>query len=132
MLVHQDGFENTGALLGGSLSAYHEYLLNKYFTTIIIATDFDDKSVPENKYPGCKKCPKQGFYECQGHNPGRQLGMQVAERLAHKRILWASYDDGTVYPRGAKDLGQLTPPERIQSIRNAVPTIEYLSWNLDN
>ena len=128
MLVHQDGFACTGALLGGSLSVYHEYLLNKYFSTIIIATDWDDKSLAENKYPGCRRC--QG--ECQGHNPGRQLGLSIADKLSHKRVLWAVYEDGVVYPDGAKDLGKLDHEARVQVVRNAVPTIEYLSWGLDN
>ena len=100
--VHQAGFPNVVATLGGSLSSEQQRLLNKYFSTIIIMTDADEA--------------------------GRELGLNIANRLNTKDILWASYDYGKIYPHDAKDVGDMTDKEIQQCIKNSVSHIEYVSW----
>lgn len=100
--VHQAGFPNVVATLGGSLSSEQQKLLNKYFSTIIIMTDADEA--------------------------GRELGLSIANRLNTKDILWASYDYGKIYPHDAKDVGDMTDQEIQQCIKNSVSHIEYVSW----
>jgi DNA primase len=100
--VHQAGFPNVVATLGGSLSSQQQRLLNKYFSTIIIMTDADEA--------------------------GRELGLSIANRLNTKDILWASYDYGRIYPHDAKDVGDMTDQEIKQCIKNSVSHIEYVSW----
>jgi DNA primase len=100
--VHQAGFPNVVATLGGSLSSEQQRLLNKYFSTIIIMTDSDEA--------------------------GRELGLSIANRLNTKDILWASYDYGKIYPHDAKDVGDMTDKEIQQCIKNSVSHIEYVSW----
>lgn len=112
MRVHQAGYPNVVATLGGHLSPTNYDLLNRYFTKIIIATDFDDKATHNGK------------------NPGRDLGNSIANKLKNKDILWASYDYQIVYPHGAKDMGDMTDAEIKQCIENAVPNYEYHSWEI--
>lgn len=100
--LHQAGFPNVVATLGGSLSTEQHKLLNKYFSKIIIMTDSDEA--------------------------GRELGMSIANRLKTKDILWASYDYGKIYPHDAKDVGDMTDSEIQQCIKNSVSHIEYVSW----
>ena len=100
--VHQAGFPNVVATLGGSLSSEQQRLLNKYFSTIIIMTDADEA--------------------------GRELGLSISNRLNTKDILWASYDYGKIYPHDAKDVGDMTDQEIKQCIKNSVSHIEYVSW----
>lgn len=99
MRVHQAGFPNAVATLGGHISADNISLLNKYFTKIIIMTDNDEA--------------------------GRALGNNIAKKLRNKEILWAMYDDETVYPHGAKDVGDMTDEEIKKCITNAVPHFQY-------
>lgn len=97
--LHQAGFPNAIATLGGSLSNENIENLNKYSSKIIIATDADEA--------------------------GRKLGNQIATRLPRKEILWASYDTNTIYPHGAKDIGDMTEEEIRQCVKNATPHFEY-------
>ena len=97
--LHQAGFPNAVATLGGSLSNENIENLNKYSNKIIIATDADEA--------------------------GRKLGNQLASRLPRKEIYWASYDKDNIYPHGAKDIGDMSEEEIKQCIRNAVPHFEY-------
>lgn len=99
MRVHQAGFPNAVATLGGHISKDNISLLNKYFTRIIIMTDNDEA--------------------------GRSLGRNIASKLRGKDILWAMYDNNTVYPHGAKDVGDMTDAEIKQCILNAVPNFQY-------
>lgn len=99
----QAGFPNAVATLGGSLSKDNIANLNKYSSRIIIATDADEA--------------------------GRKLGQQIASALKNKDILWASYENGVVYPNGAKDMGDMNEKEIKQCILNAVPNFEYALWN---
>jgi DNA primase len=100
--IHQAGFPNVVATLGGSLSVEQQKLLNRYFSKITIMTDADEA--------------------------GRELGMSIANRLSMKDILWASYDYGKIYPHDAKDAGDMSDEEIKQCIKNAVSHIEYVSW----
>lgn len=123
--VHQAGFPNVIATLGGFISNDNLQNLNKYFTSIILMTDFDDSS--GHIINNCRKCyPK----ECAGHNPGRDLGLSIAQSLRRKEILWAINGSSEVYPRGCKDVGELTDDEIRHCIKNAVSDVEYSSLNL--
>jgi DNA primase len=126
MRVHQAGYPNTVATLGGHISKYQFEQLDRFFSTIIIMTDMDRKqySTP------CKPCAKRGHNLCIGHNPGRDLGETIATGLNKKKILWASYERGVVYPDGAKDAGDMTDDQIRQCIHNAVSNYEYSGWGL--
>lgn len=101
--IHQAGFPNVVATLGGSISPEQQHLLNRYFSRITIMTDADEA--------------------------GRQLGFNIANKLRTKDILWGSYDYGKIYPNNAKDAGDMTDEEIKACINNAVSDIEYRSWN---
>lgn len=126
MRVHQAGYPNVVALLGGNLSNLHIELIERYFNSIVIMTDYDDKDNYRVKF--CRKCPDA--YACQGHNPGRELGKAIAERIKGKRIRWAATDYKLVYPGGAKDPGDLSDDEIVTCIKNSVNNIEYMQWAL--
>jgi len=123
--IHGAGFPNVIATLGGYISKDNLANLNRYFNQIIIMTDFDDKDkhIAEN----CRKCYPD---PCKGHNPGRDLGLTIANSLKNKDILWAMYSDTEVYPHNAKDAGDLTDEEIKYCIKNAKSYVEYASLNL--
>lgn len=100
--IHQAGFPNVVATLGGFLSTDQHNLLNRYFNKITIMTDAD--------------------------KAGRELGMSIANKLRNKDILWASYEYGKIYPHEAKDAGDMTDDEIKTCVKNAVSDIEYRSW----
>lgn len=102
--VHQSGFPNVVATLGGHMSPDNINLLNKYFNKITIMTDSDEA--------------------------GRELGLSISNKLKNKDILWASYSYGKIYPHDAKDVGEMTEEEIKICIKNAVSDIEYKSWGL--
>ena len=101
--IHQAGFPNVVATLGGFLSTDQHRLLNRYFNRITIMTDND--------------------------LAGRELGYSIANKLRNKDILWSSYSYGKIYPHDAKDAGDMTDEEIKACIKNAVSDIEYRSWN---
>jgi DNA primase len=101
--VHQAGFPNVVATLGGHISQDNISLLNRYFNKIIIMTDADEA--------------------------GRALGKNISNKLRNKDILWASYSYGKIYPHDAKDAGDMTEEEIRSCIKNSVSDIEYRSWN---
>ena len=101
--IHQAGFPNVVATLGGFLSPEQHHLLNRYFNHITIMTDAD--------------------------KAGRELGYSIASKLRNKDILWAYYEYGKIYPHDAKDAGDMTDEEIKTCIKNAVSDIEYRSWN---
>ena len=102
--IHQAGFPNVVATLGGFLSPDQHHLLNRYFNHITIMTD-NDKA-------------------------GRDLGYSIASKLRNKDLLWASYEYGKIYPHDAKDAGDMTDEEIKACVKNAVSDIEYRSWTL--
>jgi len=99
--IHQAGYPNVVATLGGAISKQNVQNLNKYSSSIIIATDADEA--------------------------GRKLGMEIVGKLPNKNISWASFDDGVIYPNGAKDVGDLTDSEIKQCIKNAISHFEYIN-----
>ena len=101
--VHQVGFPNVVATLGGFLSTEQQKLLNRHFNRITIMTDAD--------------------------LAGRELGFSIANKLRMKDLLWSSYQYGKIYPHDAKDAGDMTDEEIKSCIKNAVSDIEYRSWN---
>lgn len=125
--VHQAGYPNTVALLGGSLSKVQKELLNRHFTHIIIMTDNENAENGGLIYhKRCAKCVRMGHPYCAGHAPGRELGFKIAEELPRMKISWAMYDDRNVYARNVKDARAMTDDEIRQSLRNAVSHFEYL------
>ena len=100
--IHQAGFPNVVAVLGGILSTEQQKLLNRYFNKITVMTDAD--------------------------LAGRELGLSIANRLKNKDLLWASHEYGKIYPHDAKDAGDMTDEEIKICIKNAVSDIEYRSW----
>ena len=101
--VHQAGFPNVVATLGGFLSSEQHHLLNRHFNRITILTDAD--------------------------LAGRDLGKSIANKLKFKDLLWGSYEYGKIYPHGAKDAGDMTDEEIKACIKNAVSDLEYRSWS---
>jgi DNA primase len=123
--IHGAGFPNVVATLGGFISRENLSNLNRYFSKIIIMTDFDNKE--DHVVKNCRKCyPK----ECNGHNPGRDLGYTIAESLKNKDVQWAMWNDSTVYPHDAKDVGDLSNEEIRQCIKNSMSHVEYSSRNI--
>lgn len=98
--IHQSGYPNVVATLGGGISKENVANLNRYCSSIIICTDADDA--------------------------GRKLGNEIASKLKNKNISWALFDDEVVYPNGAKDVGDLTDQEIKQCIKNAKSHFEYI------
>lgn len=119
MRVHQAGYPNVIALLGGSITDHHAQQIERYFSKVIIMTDYDWLV-----YEECRRCGG----ECRGHRPGRELGRKIATKVT-KRIMWAAYDDDVVYPHDAKDACDMTDDEIRQCLRHAISNIEYRKWN---
>ena len=101
--VHQAGFPNVVATLGGFLSTEQHNLLNRHFNKITIMTDSD--------------------------MAGRELGYSICNKLKFKDLLWASLEYGKIYPHDAKDAGDMTDEEIKACIKNSVSNMEYRSWN---
>lgn len=132
MRIHQAGYPNVVALLGGHVTPYHIEQLGRTFSTIILMTDFDKKQFR----PNCRACKDVDFkpneVKCKGHRPGRDLGRSIADALSHKRILWAAYNDEVVFPHEAKDASDMTDEEIRQCLKNAVSHVEYSLWNIED
>ena len=101
--VHQAGFPNVVATLGGFLSTEQHNLLNRHFNKITVMTDNDVA--------------------------GRELGYSICNKLKFKDLLWASFEYGKIYPHDAKDAGDMTDEEIKACIKNSVSNMEYRSWN---
>ena len=97
--VHQAGFPNVVATLGGHISGQNLNLLNRYFNTVIIMTDAD--------------------------KAGRDLGSTIAYKLSNKNILWASHSYGRIYPEGVKDAGDMSDEDIKACVTNAISNFEY-------
>lgn len=125
MRVHQAGYPNVVALLGGGVSPHFLDQINKTFSRVIIMTDFDEKKYP----PNCRRC--SNLRECVGHRAGRDFGWKLVNGLNNKRIMWAAYDDECVYPHSAKDVGDMTDDEIRQCLANAVSHFTYSRWGVE-
>ena len=97
--VHQSGYPNVVATLGGSMSKINLNNLNRNFSKIIIMTDADQA--------------------------GRDLGKLIANTLKTKEILWAHYSNDILYPHDAKDVGDMTEEEVRICIENSLADYEY-------
>lgn len=104
MRIHQAGYRNVVALLGGSISDEQMALLERSFSKIIIMTDNDEA--------------------------GRKLGHIIESKFAGS-VYWAAYGDRELYPHGAKDAGDMTDDEIRQCLRNAVSNFEYENWGIE-
>lgn len=124
MKLHQSGYPNAVACLMGHFNKQHALLLGRYFDTITIMTDFDDKS--KNVYKNCIKCSKNGSGLCVGHNPGEELGHKIANLLTTKRIMWAHHGGSSRFPEGVKDPGDMDEELIRHSIKNSVGHFEYI------
>jgi DNA primase len=122
MKIHQAGYPNVVATCMGHLSTTHLDMIEKYFSNVVIFTDNDNKQF----YDNCRKCGRAGKNLCHGHNPGRELGHTIAEKLPFKRLFWAHYDEGIIYPRGVKDAGDMTTDEIKQCLSNRLSHYVYL------
>lgn len=122
--LHGAGYPYAVATLGGYLSQENFANLDRYFSRIILMTDFDQKLYKEN----CRKCLPD--LDCHGHNAGRDLAQSIADKLPMKEVLWAAYSDEEVYPHGAKDVGDMTNEEIRQCVSNAKDNFEYATLNL--
>lgn len=128
MRVDQAGFPNVVACLGGSFSDNHQEQLDRHFNTIILMTDFDDKE--KYRYVKCSRCRRRGVEKCVGHNPGRDLGEAIANKMTGKTIKWAAMGNGVIYPDGAKDASDMTDEQIREVVHNAVSKVEYRTWNI--
>lgn len=129
MRIHQAGYPNVVALLGGTLSAVQIDLLNRHFTAMVIFTDDENEHNGEMTYPRhCKKCLSQKFPYCQGHAPGRDLGMKLAESLQRLRVSWAMYDLKHVYANHVKDAAAMTDDDIRQCLRGAISHYDYTEF----
>jgi len=121
MRIHQAGYPNVVALLGGHVTDLHVTQLSRTFSKIIIMTDFDRKQFR----PNCRMCD---YKRCRGHRPGRDLGRSILNRMPNKKVMWAAYDDTCVYPHEAKDAGDMTDSEIRTCLKNAVSNLTYSQW----
>lgn len=131
MMVHQAGFPNVVAILGGNATPNHYSLLEKYFDTVVLMTDYDDKNDDKHTQANCRKCRRLGFENCQGHNPGRELGHALELGLRSMTVEWAYHGNGLVYPEGAKDACDMTREQIKHCINNSISGFEYNLLNLD-
>lgn len=133
MRIHQAGYPNVVALLGGHASPEIMEQLNRNFSRVIIMTDYDRKQFKAK----CRACQHIKFdpfeaVKCVGHRAGRDLGRAIVREMPNKKVLWAVYDDTCVFPNGAKDAGDMTDDEIRQCLRNAVSNLEYELWEIES
>lgn len=124
--LHQLGFKGAMSTNGGFFTQRQKQILDRHFDEIVIMTDFDNAD--DHRKLDCKKCHNT----CLGHNPGRALGEKIAREMQHKTIRWAAYDHLVIYPHGAKDPGEMTDSEIIQSVNNSITSVEYEYWKKVN
>lgn len=120
MWLHQCGIENVIATCGGFFTDYHQQLVNRHFSSVINATDFDQLQF-------IKDCRRHNG-NCIGHNPGRALGEKIVAKLPNLKMRWAAYEDGIFYPHSAKDFGECTEAEIKQCLKNKITDSEYNRW----
>lgn len=135
MRIHQAGYPNVVALLGGYLTPWHQEIIDKTFSKIIIMTDYDKLRYDID----CKPCKSRGERICTGHNAGRDFGRQIAKQFPHKRVRWAVESETNVYPlnplegirdKAAKDASDMTDEEIRHCLRNSVSNFEYVQLKM--
>jgi len=109
MMVHQAGYPNVMATLGGSLSNHQIDLLGRTFDTIIIMTDWDFT--------------------------GRKLGRKVEATFPHKSLKWAGI--GGLYPKNEdgkmfKDATAMGTDNISACLRDAISNFEYHQMVLED
>lgn len=118
------GWQATGihgvALLGSSLSDYHEDQLTTYFDHVTLATDDDKEKTVKSR---CARCKRHGFNQCRGHNTGRELGRDIASRLRGMRVDWAWANSLQQYD-GGKDFGDMTDEQIKYAVDQAISNYE--------
>lgn len=92
--VHQSGFANVVATLGGSFSKYHLSQLSMYFNTVILGVDNDEAG---------QKFAAKIAREC------AKVGLSVQQ---------AKYSEAELFPGEAKDFGDCTDKEIAHMVRN--------------
>lgn len=102
MKVHQAGFPNGVCFFGSHVSREQVSMLQRYFDRIIIMTDADEA--------------------------GRKAGHNISGLLKNKKVEWAIYDWGVIYPHGAKDAGDLSEEEIRYCVNNSVSDVAYKSY----
>lgn len=124
MRIHQAGYRNVVALLGGNFSKTQEQQLARAFNTVVLMVDYDDKT--KHMYKTCNECKRAGSPLCRGHNPGEKLGATIAERMKGKKVLWGHHGGITRFPPGVKDAGDMTDTQIRHVISNAISNVEYV------
>lgn len=124
MRIHQAGYPNVIALLGGHLTSFHVEQIGRHFSKVIIMTDFDNKQYR----PNCRMC---NYKTCSGHRPGRDLGRTIVQKLPNKKVMWATFDDTCVFPHNAKDASDMTDDEIRQCLRNSISNLQYSQWDIE-
>lgn len=118
--VHQAGFPNVVASLGGNLSEMKIVQLARNFQDgIIIMTDDDKVQV----YEDCARCRRSGKLLCVGHQPGLELGKKISKVLNHINIYWAYTGEGKKR-LFAKDAGDMTDDQIRTVIENKISDAE--------
>lgn len=102
MKIHQAGYPNAVCALGSHISREQAALLQRNFDRVIIMTDAD--------------------------KAGRKAGRTLASMLPGSSVEWAVHDWGIIYPRKAKDAGDMTSEEISHVINNAASDLQYNSY----
>ena len=133
MSVHQAGYPNVCATLGGSFSAWHAAQVARHFSEVVWLTDFDKKQF----YPNCRMCKEVKFkhneVRCVGHCPGRDLARSGIRQLPSLRHTWGVFDGTQVYPNGYKDATDMlkNPQDIRQCLAKPMSNFEYSQWNIE-
>lgn len=110
------------AVLGSFLGDGQRRQMEKYFTSLVIATD-DDKS---KNYKGhCNRCRRRGEQECIGHNAGYELGLEIVDNVDGVRKTWAHLNSLKRYD-GHKDFGDLTDEQVKYAVEHALTNFEMM------
>lgn len=93
--IHQAGYPNVCATLGGTFSEYHLTQLNRHFNKLILMIDGDDA--------------------------GQKFAETITKKVRKTGVsVWkGKYSEGELFPHGAKDASDCTDKEIAWMIRNA-------------
>lgn len=121
MSIHQAGFPGVVGVLGGHFSEEHADQLDRHFEKVVIMTDDDDPNFDDD----CRKCTDAGWSSCVGHNPGRELGETISNKMQKrgKPVFWAMYSDEVIYPE--KDANAMSSKQIRQCATNLISNFRY-------